>query len=319
MKDGVLTDSRCDSDAASRLPAEVEDFLAYLEKEKRYSLNTVDAYRRDLRDFVSFFARDGADAEVIKHMHKNALRTFTSSLRSRGLKPRSIARKVATLKSFSRYCLKRKLIDINPAKTLSTPKLDMPLPVFLTEDQARRLEGVPAAETGKNSDRASALRARAVVELLYGSGIRLSELHALNVGAIDTQKALVRVVGKGNKERVVPVTPQALEAVRGYLRARNMGTAYGDPLLMNGDGERLSKRQIQRIVGREIATVSQAKKKSPHVLRHSFATHLMDGGADIRAVKELLGHASLATTQIYTHVSREHLVKVYRQAHPRAH
>jgi integrase/recombinase XerC len=206
--------------------------------------------------------------------------------------------------------VKQRLLSVNPSKTLATPKMDKPLPVFLTGTQAEELEEVTSAEDNA--------RDRAIVEFFYGSGIRLSELHGLAFGDIDRGKMTVRVMGKGRKERIVPLTGQSVEALEEYMKARAGESGAGDPVFVNGKGARLSRRQIERIVSKSLARVSQQKKKSPHVLRHSFATHLLDSGADIRAVKELLGHSSLATTQVYTHISREHLMKVYRQAHPKA-
>lgn len=289
----------------------IRKFLEYLRKQRGYSDHTVDAYRRDLSQFTDFIKDEIGKSSVNEVMTKGALRSFVYSFREYGFKPRTIARKVATLKSFSRYCVKNKIISINPAKTLRSPKLDKPLPVFLTRKQADML-------VTDNPEDEAALRNRAIVELLYGTGIRLAELHSLNAGTIDRKSRLVRVIGKGRKERVVPVTPDAIQLIDRYLLIRTVAKGHDDPLFVNKKGERLSRRQIERIVNHELAAVSQQKKKSPHVLRHSFATHLLDGGADIRAVKELLGHSSLSTTQIYTHVSKEHLQKVYRQAHPRA-
>jgi integrase/recombinase XerC len=251
-------------------------------------------------------------------MKKGVMRSFTLSLGECVLKPRSVARKIATLKSFSKFCMKRKLVDVNPAKLLANPKLDKPLPAFLTEKQAHDLDSASAGAKSKEQSPREALRNRAIVELLYGSGIRLAELHSLDVGTIEYKRGSVRVLGKGRKERVVPVTDSAVAAIGHYLDTRRTSRAHDDPLFTNDKGRRLSRRQIERVVGRELSLVTQQKKKSPHVLRHSFATHLLDRGADIRAVKELLGHASLSTTQVYTHMSKEHLLKVYRLAHPRA-
>lgn len=289
----------------------IEDFLNYLKKQKGYSPNTVDSYRHDLAQFVDYAAANTGKTAITGIMTRNIVRAFVYSFREHGFKSRSIARKVATMKSFSRYCVKNKLLSSNPAKTLASPKLDKPLPAFLSQGQTEQLLTEPVADDESH-------RRRALIELLYGTGMRLSELHSLNVGTIDRKNGLVRVLGKGKKERILPVTIQAVEAIDRYVAVRSVAKKYDDPLFVNKKGERLSRRQIQRIVGQELALVSQQKKRSPHVLRHTFATHLLDRGADIRAVQELLGHASLATTQVYTHVSKEHLLKIYRQAHPRA-
>jgi tyrosine recombinase XerC len=294
----------------SPLAAAITPFLDHLRKERGYSDHTIDSYRRDLAQFARFVAHHSGVTRLHEAMSRHMLRAFTFSLAEQGLRARSVARKVAALKSFSRYCVQRKLLETNPTRMLANPKLDKPLPAFLTRKQAEKLATTPAGPTH--------LRDRAIVELFYGSGIRLGELHTLTVGSLDRRAAMVRVLGKGRKERVVPVTPDALELIDRYLSRRNGSRAPDAPLFTTGKGERLSRRQIQRVVHRELGTVSQQKKRSPHVLRHSYATHLMDGGADIRAVKELLGHASLSTTQIYTHVSKERIIQTYRKAHPRA-
>jgi integrase/recombinase XerC len=284
------------------LTAAVKDFLAYLEKEKQFSVHTLKAYSSDLDEFIRFLNARNAPLSLEESFAKAELRSFVFSLSSKGLRPRSLARKIAALKSFSRFCVRRHLLKNNPAKLLITPKLDRQLPVFLTRKQAPE----------------ELLRNHAIIEFFYGSGIRLAELQALTIGSVNVKNATVRVMGKGRKERVVPLTATALEAMARCLTARASAKAPDSPLFSTAAGRALSRRQIQRIVAVELSRVSQQKKRSPHVLRHSFATHLMDAGADIRAVKELLGHSSLATTQIYTHVSREHLLKAYRQAHPRA-
>jgi integrase/recombinase XerC len=300
----------------------IESFLLYLQKEKGYSGHTVSAYKSDLDQFKEFVKIIPSAETLESIMEKRVLRSFTYSLGDHKLKPRSIARKVAALKSFSKYCIKRHLISVNQAKLISTPKLDKPLPAFLTEKQAVALaepeNDQSFSQPGANRDALSALRNSAIVELFYGSGLRLSELHACNRDAVDVRKRTVRVLGKGNKERIVPVTDQLLALLKRYLQTRPGNGGPEAPLFTNSKDKRLSRRHIERIVSAEIAKVSWQKKKSPHVLRHSFATHLLDGGADIRAVKELLGHASLSTTQIYTHMSKEHLLKAYKQAHPRA-
>lgn len=289
----------------------INDFLEYLLKQRGYSAHTVDAYNRDLNQFIDYTKEEIGKSDITDIMDKNIFRAFIYSFREYGFKPRTVARKVATLKSFSRYCVRKKIISRNPAKMLSTPKLDKPLPSFLTQKQTDMMGSISKSDL-------LAIRNRAIIELFYGTGMRLAELHALDAGTIDRKNRLVRVIGKGRKERVVPLTPDAITFVDRYLSIRGAGMVATDPLFVTRKGERLSRRQIERIVTQELATVSEQKKKSPHVLRHSFATHMLDNGADIRAVKELLGHSSLSTTQVYTHVSKEHLLKVYKQAHPRA-
>ncbi|MBN1129197.1 MAG: tyrosine recombinase XerC [Chitinispirillaceae bacterium] len=294
------------------LPAAMERFFAYLEKEKGFSGHTLQAYRSDLDQFAAFIDDRQIPASLTRTLTKPVLRAFTFSLNSKKLKSRSIARKIAALKSFCRFCARRHLLPNNPSKLLSAPKLEKQLPVFLTRHQADRIAPPPG------SSPLELLRNHAIIEFFYGSGIRLSELQTLTIGSVNTRAATVRVMGKGRKERIVPLTTSALDAMKRYLAGRAASRAPDTPLFTAGSGTALSRRQIQRVVSAMLSLVSQQKKKSPHVLRHSFATHLMDAGADIRAVKELLGHSSLATTQIYTHVSREHLLKAYQQAHPRA-
>jgi integrase/recombinase XerC len=304
--------SRGTSGRVSLLSA-LDDFFAYIEKEKGFSVHTLSAYRSDLEEFIRFLTVAKPQLSLEEFFAKTALRSFAVFLSSKGLRPRSLARKIAALKSFSHFCVRRHILKNNPAKFLTAPKLDRQLPVFLTRKQAEQL--APPPPPGAPEE---VLRNHTVIEFLYGSGIRLSELQSLTIGSVNGKNETVRVMGKGRKERVVPLTAAAVEAMERYLSVCASAKAPGSPLFTAGKGRALSRRQIQRIVARELSCVSQQKKRSPHVLRHSFATHLMDAGADIRAVKELLGHSSLATTQIYTHVSREHLLKAYRQAHPRA-
>lgn len=287
------------------------DFISYIKKQRGYSVYTVISYKTDLEQFFDYAAETIGKTSIDQIMIKTVLRAFIYSLREQGLKSRTMARKIATLKSFSKFCVKKKIIRVNPSKTLSSPKQEKPLPAFLTTEQTAQLETVPG-------EKKSNLRDCAIVELFYGSGIRLAELHSLNTGTIDRKNRLIKVTGKGQKERIVPVTSHAIALIDRYLAQRKAAAQHNDPLFVNKSGNRLSQRQIQRIVCQRLGTVSHQKKKSPHVLRHSFATHLLDGGADIRAVKELLGHASLATTQIYTHISTERLRMLYQQAHPRA-
>jgi integrase/recombinase XerC len=303
----------------SDLTSTLVSFLEYLRKERQYSAHTLEAYQRDIEQFSTFAATSGGNNNLDKSLEKRLLRAFMYSLSDKGLKPRSVARKIAALKSFSNYCMKRNLISKNAAKLLAVPKLGSPLPAFLTMQQAETLGQSSETSTSlRRNNTLQSIRNSGIVELFYGTGMRLSELYALNARSIDSRQCTVRVLGKGRKERVVPVTKQAVDILQKYLEQRQLTWVSNEPLFVNSQGGRLTRRQIERIVSARIAQVSQQKKRSPHVLRHSFATHLVDNGADIRAVKELLGHASLNTTQIYTHVSKERLLEVYRLAHPRS-
>jgi tyrosine recombinase XerC len=308
----MSTDQRNGELGQGSLLQALDAFFNYLEKEKGFSPHTLEAYRSDLEEFTRFLELKKVPFSLEESLVKAVLRSFTFSLSSRGLRPRSVARKIAALKSFSRFCVRRHLLQNNPAKLLAAPKLDRQLPVFLTQKQAEMLVSPPRQSTE------AVVRNHAIIEFFYGSGLRLAELQALAISSVNTENETVRVMGKGRKERVVPLTATAIEAMDNYLLVRTSAKAPASPLFTGARGNRLSRRQIERIVAGELSLVSQQKKRSPHVLRHSFATHLMDAGADIRAVKELLGHSSLSTTQIYTHVSREHLLKAYKQAHPRA-
>lgn len=290
----------------------IDGFLDYLARQRAYSAHTVEAYRRDLTQFAAFVDANGVVPQVESAMTKAPMRGWLYECGNQGMKPRTIARKVAALKSFSKYLVRQGALTANPGKLIATPRLDKPLPSFLTQTQAAQLDSVRQGSTPV--ERA---RNRAIVELFYGSGMRLAELHALDLGTIERSQMTVRVMGKGRKERIVPVTRQAVEAIDEYTRIRSDGAGHAGSLFANGAGGRLSMRQIQRIVTRALGEVTQQKKRSPHVLRHTFATHMLDGGADVRAIKELLGHASLGTTQVYTHVSKEHLLAAYHQAHPR--
>lgn len=303
-----LTNSKTNTNFLSNV---IKEFLEYLKKQRGYSEHTVDAYQRDLQQFNQYASKEKKESAIKDILTKEVFHDFLYSLRINKYKSRTVARKIASLKSFSRYCVKNGLISLNPAKSIQFIKLEKNLPSFLTQKQAEEIGNITATDE-------KSLRNKTIIELFYGTGIRLEELHSLNIGMIDYKNMLVRVMGKGKKERVIPITKQAIEALDKYLEIRKQAKEYGAPLIVTRKGKRLSRRQIERVVSQELASVSQLKKKSPHVLRHSFATHLLDEGADIRAVKELLGHSSLSTTQIYTHISKEHLQKIYQQCHPRA-
>lgn len=287
----------------------IDQFCTFLTQQRGYSIHTVTNYNHDLLQFLEFAHEEWGDS-VETLMVKEPIRLFLYALHSEGNKPRTIARKRASLLSFTKFLIRRGDIATNPLATIVSPKLDKPIPVFFTENQTKEFaEIIP--KTPKE------LRNKAIVEMLYGSGIRVAELHGMNIRDIRFAESTIRVLGKGKKERIIPTTPFALTLARSLIDLRT-GLSPDSPFLLNDSGERLSIRQIQRVVETSLAPVSTASKRSPHTLRHSFATHILDNGADIRVVQELLGHASLASTQIYTHVTKDRLREAFRQAHPRS-
>ncbi len=282
----------------------VEDFIAHLLQERRFSAHTADAYRRDLLQLVEFLARAGRD---FKNSGYSELSSFVVELKKKGYSSSSIERKIACIKSFYKFLIKRKIITKNPASLLSYPKKGRKLPEFLSEEEVAELLEVPEPK-----DFFSA-RDKAILELLYATGMRLSEMEALNTGDISLADRVVRVMGKGGKERLLPFGRPAKEALNIYLYFR--GYVPGEEaLFLNRYRRRLSKRSIQKIVDKYIQLTSIKRKISPHKLRHSFATHLLSRGADIRTIQELLGHSSLATTEKYTHVNLRALIEAYRKA-----
>ena len=297
------------------IPEAAARFVRALEAERDLSPHTVAAYRRDLEDFSEWASR--GQTTSLEDVSRPALRRFVAFLGSRGLARRSIARKASALRSFMRWSLEKGLIAKDPSEGLDTPKLDRPLPKVLRAHDAAALMELPP------DDDAVGLRDRAVLELLYGSGLRVSELTGLDVDDVDLKHRSMSVTGKGRKERRLPIGNAAGRALEGYLadaRPELAARAKGSvtpALFLNRDGKRLGPRSVRALMDR-YALAEGLPRVSPHALRHSFATHLLDNGADLRAVQELLGHESLSTTQIYTHVSTERLRSVYEQSHPRA-
>ncbi|HEU4533181.1 MAG TPA: tyrosine recombinase XerC [Polyangiaceae bacterium] len=290
-------------------------FLAYLRDERACSPRTVEAYGRDLGQLGEFLCeRLGAEAAALGDVDVYLLRSWLASLaRARG--PSTVARKVAALRSFYRFLARRGWVEANPAAGLETPKVRRPLPTFLSVEEAHEvIEAAPA-------ESAAGARDRALLELLYGSGLRVGELAGLDLGDVDAAGGLARVRGKGGKERLVPVGPPALAAVAAWLGRRGELARPGEPtpaLFLGPRGRRLGVRRVQELVQRYGALGAARPDLHPHALRHTCATHLLEGGADLRAIQEILGHASLSTTQRYTHVSVDALLRVYDQAHPLA-
>jgi tyrosine recombinase XerC len=282
----------------------INDFLNKLSVEKNYSEHTLLNYRLDLEEFFRFFGSDD-----VKAVDYPALRRFLADLRAKARKPRSVARKLSSLRSFYKHLQREGVVDKNPAALVQTPKLDKTLPHFLTEQDAVRLMESPV------DDKVADFRDRAIFETLYSSGMRVSELVGMSVRDVDLISNVIKVFGKGKKERIVPVGEKACEALQAYLDAR---AVKSDAVFLNKSGGRLTARSVRNIINKHITRQSMAQKVHPHMLRHSFATHMLDHGADLRSVQELLGHVNLSTTQIYTHLTTDRLKSVYAKAHPRA-
>lgn len=282
-------------------------FLRYLSLEKAASSHTLRSYRTDLVDFQRFLAESGDPA--LAAVGPRVVRAWLAHLHGRRLDPASIARKLAAVRSWFRFLVRRDVLPSNPAREVRGPRLPRKLVVFLPIDESEALmEGRGLGGPGRD-------RALAVLELLYASGLRVSELAALDLDDLDRAERTVRVLGKGRKERVVPFGRKAARALETYLGRR---AADRGPVFTNRRGGRLSVRSLHTIVRRGAAAAGLTRRVSPHTLRHTFATHLLDGGADLRVVQELLGHATPATTQIYTHVTQTAARRVYQAAHPRS-
>jgi integrase/recombinase XerC len=295
---------------------EMELFLQYFSKGKCYSSHTIKAYGSDLGQFMEFLAErtEGGELPDLGSVGQEDIRTFLGNLIRHGVAKRSVARKLASLRAFFGFLARTGSIHRDPTATLTSPKLDKKLPRFLSEKEIRSaIEGIP-------TDSPSGARDRAIFELFYGTGMRLSELIGLNRRDVDFPGMTVRVLGKGSKERILPLGKSALGALRHYLTRRpELRPAETEiAVFLNRQGRRFSARGIQLLVRHWLANATEKEKLNPHLLRHTFATHLVDHGADLESVKELLGHASLSTTQIYTHLTTDRLRQIYRQAHPRS-
>ncbi len=302
---------------------EIQEFLLHLQKERDVSPHTVAAYRRDLRELVRFLATFyGHGAWSWGGVDRLALRGYLAHLTRRGLGKRSIARALSAARSFYRWMHRNEMVEANPARAVGTPKLDKYLPAYLDRAQVGKL--FEAAETRARGGRFVDVRNLAMLELFYSTGMRLSELHGINRGDLDLMSQQVKVTGKGRKQRIIPVGDHAQIALRHYESKRDellrgMGQAADrTAFFLSNRGKRISTRAIQNAVKGFLEKFDENAGLSTHSLRHTFATHLLDAGADLRAVQELLGHASISTTQIYTHTSVERLKQVYQKAHPRA-
>ena len=302
------------------MTAAIDDFVAFLSKERNDSPHTVKAYAHDVGEFAAFCERFYGGPWTWAGVDRLAVRGFLGALQQRGLAKRSIARALSALRTFYRFLNTTQGIEVNPARATRTPKLDRTLPVHLERAEIEMLfaEAEARAEAGGFRE----ARDLAMLELFYSTGMRLSELAGLNDQDLDLVSDQVKLRGKGKKERIVPVGSHATASLRRYFRHRDpLLAALGAtvrPVFVNQRGKRITSRGVQLAMKALFGTLARSRDLHVHALRHSFATHLLDAGADLRAVQELLGHASLGTTQVYTHTSVERLKKVYHQAHPRA-
>ena len=290
----------------------IESFMLTLEKERNFSLHTIKAYKNDLNRF-NYFLNNTLSRKKLAKINRNDIRKFLAEEYDNGYSSKTVARRLATIKSYFKYLVKTELIQENISIHINSPKVPKKLPNFVDKNLIDTLMNTPSLDTHIG------IRDRAVLELFYSTGMRLSELVNMNIGDFEINKKLIRVIGKGNKERMIPYGRTAESAIKNYLKIRNISLkpAFANkPLFVNSSEKRISKRTIQRRMNNYIKLVADGKRIGPHLLRHTFATHLLDNGADIRAVKDLLGHSSLSSTQIYTHVSIEKLKKDYTQAHP---
>jgi integrase/recombinase XerC len=284
----------------------VSAFLAYLSVERGASPNTLRNYAIDLRDFTEFLRGERAS---VADADARLVRAYLASLHRRRLAKASIGRRLASVRSCFRFLARRGVIEQNPARQVRSPRQPRALPSFLPKDESKELLDRPLDAS------VAARRDHALVEFLYATGIRVAECCGLDCEDLDRRHGTVRVLGKGDKERVVPVGEAAVAAVDDYLAARGRGRG---PLFTNHRGGRLTPRSVQRIVGRQAKLSGLDRRVTPHTLRHTFATHMLGEGADLRLIQDLLGHSRLSTTQRYTHVTSEQLTKVYDAAHPRA-
>ena len=292
----------------------IQSFLDYLKFEKRYSIHTLTSYQTDLFDFIDFLeAQFGAVS--LKEVNHSFIRSWLAFLKNKGLSSKSINRKISTLRSFFKYHLKTGAIGSTPMAQVISPKISKRLPVYLQETDTQKL--VLALE--QLTEDWKSLNKKMLITIFYATGMRLSELINLKEKQIDFSKSQFKVLGKGNKERIIPASKEMLEMIRDYLQLKKKNFEKTDDfLLVTEKGKKLYPKYAYLLVNQVLEGASTLDKKSPHILRHTFATHLMNNGADLNAVKELLGHSSLASTQVYTHNTIEKLKDIHKKAHPKA-
>ncbi len=295
----------------------ISRFLEMIEKERTLSSNTVRAYKNDLEKFNNWFFETFKTSSLneMENLTLSQLRSFWAEQRKNGLSHQSMRRAQSSLRGIFKYAKKHDLVNRNPVESMESPRRQRPLPKALEKEELLALLHSPSSETllGK--------RDLAILELLYGSGLRVSELADITFDQVSFSTQTARILGKGRKERIVPLTPSSCSALQGYISFRNAQQPEGKNvpnIFLNRYGTALTTRSIARLIDKHTRQMALMKNITPHQLRHSFATHLLDGGADIRAVQEMLGHENLSTTQIYTHISKEKLLKTYKNTHPRS-
>jgi integrase/recombinase XerC len=291
----------------------VESFLSYIEYERRYSKHTIESYRNDLEQLFYYLKSEYAKEEIELATHLE-IRSWMVSMMEKEISPRSINRKLSTLKSFFKFLMRKGVVKKSPLSKVLAPKTSKRLPAFVEKSNIERLLKDIEFPTGFEGT-----RDKMIIELLYGTGMRRSELLGLKETDVDSYNSQVKVLGKGNKERIIPIQPQLRNALKEYIEYKNNSIEHPSIyLFVDQQGKVLNPSRVYQSVKKYLNLVTTIDKKSPHVLRHTFATHLMNNGADINAVKELLGHASLAATQVYTHNTIDKLKNIYKQAHPKA-
>jgi len=289
----------------------IHDFLKYLQAEKRYSAHTIRAYRNDLNQFHIFCTRQGSEG---MELHHKVIRAWVVELMDSGRTPRTVHRKLTSLRTYCKYLIRTGALESNPTDRILKPKLNKRMPSFVDEENINRL-----LEEYSFGDDFSGVRNRLIIDLLYQTGMRRSELLDLKTGSLDMERKILKVRGKRSRERLIPVGEELVHQIGRYLALRGEVAGPGEnSLFVTEKGKAAYDRMIHRVVGKYLALITTLEKKSPHVLRHTFATHMLNGGADLNAIKELLGHANLSATQIYTHNTFKKLKSIYNQAHPRA-
>lgn len=295
-----------------KLNLSIEKFIAYLQVEKGYSHNTIDTYVTALNQFEEFLVEAFGTEIDVTMLDADDISPYLGYLHDRGLKKTSLRLKVSAVKSLFKFLYKKGMIEANPASSVITPKKDKKLPNYMQIKEVEKLLDY------FDSDTFEGIRDKALIDLIYCCGLRISEALQLNANQINFSDRMLKVIGKGNKERYIPIGSKTLETIRVYKRLRETIANRDNSLFIKSDGNRLDRFTAYRLINHAMKQVTDIKQKSPHTLRHSFATHLLDNGADIRSVSEMLGHSSLSTTQVYTHLSIERLKSAYKNAHPKA-